>query len=70
MVFLLHVTTNCGEWYTLPERWAKFLADAKAELGDVFTQSAQVHEGWVGSNESKVETVAFDADDAASFSVW
>jgi glutathione S-transferase len=47
--------------YTLPERWAKYLADAKAELGDTFTEAVKAHEGWVNSNEEKIEKIEFDA---------
>lgn len=45
--------------YTLPERWEKYLSDAKEALGDVFTESVSVHEGWLAGNVEKVEAVAF-----------
>lgn len=45
--------------YTLPERWEKYLNDAKADLGDAFTESVAVHEAWLGSNLEKVEAVEF-----------
>jgi len=53
----LPVTKKIG--YTLPERWVKYLEDAKADLGDVFTENNAAHEGWMASNEAAVETVAF-----------
>jgi glutathione S-transferase len=64
LINTLSLPTTQKVGYKLPERWAKYLADAKADLGDIFTEAGAVHEGWVGSNESKVETIEFDADEA------
>jgi len=63
LINTLTLPTTKKVGYVLPERWATYLADAKAELGAVFTEASAAHEGWVGSNEAKVEAIAFDADD-------
>jgi glutathione S-transferase len=63
LINTLTLSTTKAVGYTLPARWAKYLEDAKADLGPVFTECAQVHEGWVGSNETKVKKVVFDADE-------
>merc|ERR1712048_1018675 len=65
LINTLSLPTTKKAGYTLPERWAKYLADAKADLGDVFVEAGKVHEGWVGSNEEKTEAVEFEADEAA-----
>jgi len=65
LINTLTLPTTQKVGYKLPERWAKYLADAKADLGEVFTEAVKVHEGWVASNESKVEAIEFEADAVA-----
>lgn len=45
----------------LPERWAKYLSDAKDDIGSVWETCCAQHNAWVISNEPKVETIAFEA---------
>jgi glutathione S-transferase len=60
LVNTLSLVTTKKIGYTLPERWAKYLTDAKAELGDAFTEAAGAHESFVNGNEGKVEKIEFD----------
>jgi glutathione S-transferase len=61
LINTLSLPTTKKIGYVLPERWAKYLSDAKAELGTSFATACAEHEGWVGSNEAAVSAIKFDA---------
>jgi len=61
LINTLSLPTTKKVGYVLPERWAKYLSDAKAEIGEVFAAACAEHEGWVGSNEPAVSAIKFDA---------